>query len=94
MGTFIKVTMFYYAIVLGTAQWMKLSEYRPLTLPIGFLMVSFGVWVDPSLQDLVKFIRTISPFYFTSIQTVIPMLLLFIAFIRMKFQHQKEAQKG
>jgi hypothetical protein len=29
-GTFIKISVLYYALVLGTAQWLNLSDYRPL----------------------------------------------------------------
>jgi spore germination protein KB len=94
VGTFIKISLFYYVITLGTAQWLKLSSYRQLTFPIGFLLLIISLWVTPNLQDLVHFISTITPFYFISVQTVIPSLLLIIAYIRIKFQHQKGASKG
>lgn len=91
MGTFIKMSVFYYAVVLGTAQWLKLSDYRPLTLPIGFLLLILGIWVSPNLQEMVHFLSTVSPFYFMSVQTLIPTLLLIIAYIRFKVQHRKGA---
>lgn len=81
-GTFIKISMFYYAIALGTAQWLNVSDYRPLSLPVGFLVVLFAVWLAPSLQDMVHFISTLSPFYFMSVQTVLPALLLLISMVR------------
>jgi spore germination protein KB len=47
-GTFVKITVFYYSLVLGTAQWLKLSDYRPIVLPIGFLLILFGIWSPKS----------------------------------------------
>jgi spore germination protein KB len=91
MGTFVKISAFYYAIVIGTAQLLKLSDYRPLTLPIGFLLVTFSAWVASSLQDLVYFIRTTAPVYFFTFQTAIPTLLLIAAVIRNKVQRNKGA---
>ncbi|MBD0379505.1 GerAB/ArcD/ProY family transporter [Paenibacillus sedimenti] len=83
-GTFVKISMFYYAIVSGTAQWLKLSDYRPVTLPIGFLLVLVSIWLAPSLQELVHFLGTASPFYFLTVQTLIPTLLLLIAWVKYK----------
>ncbi len=89
MGTFVKISMFYYVIVLGTAQWLKLSNYRPLTLPIGFLLILFSIWLAPNLQEMVHFIGTIAPFYFLSVQTMIPVLLLLIALIQARIKKRR-----
>jgi spore germination protein KB len=85
-GTFVKISMFYYSIVIGTAQWLKLSDYRPLTLPVGFLLVLVSGWLAPGLQELVHFISTVSPFYFQTMQIAIPLLLLFAAWARTGMQ--------
>jgi spore germination protein KB len=90
-GTFVKISVFYYVIVTGTAQWLKLSNYRPLTLPIGFLLVLMSMWLAPSLQQLIHFITTISPFYFVSVETMLPMLLLLIAWVQFKIAGKRRA---
>lgn len=90
-GTFVKISMFYYAVVTGAGTWLKLSDYRPLTLPIGFLMVLFSTWLAPSLQDLVHFFDTISPFYFMTFQILIPVLLLLIALVKKRISPSKGA---
>ena len=92
-GTFIKISVFYYAIVLGTSQWLKLSDYRPIVFPIGFLLVIISFWVAPNLQELTHFLGTSGVFYFLSVQTGIPMLLLIIAGIRKKIHPNKEELK-
>ncbi|MDB5055481.1 MAG: spore gernimation protein [Bacilli bacterium] len=92
VGTFVKISMFYYVIVIGAAQWLKLSNYRPVTLPIGFLLILFSIWLAPSLQDLVHFLSTSSPFYLLTFQTVIPILLLCIAFIQKRLKRGRLKQ--
>jgi spore germination protein KB len=78
-GVFLKVSVFYYALVLGTAQWLNLSDYRPIIFPMGFLLLLFAVWSAPNLMELAHFLGSSFPFYMLSIQVGIPLLLLFIA---------------
>lgn len=81
-GTFIKISVFYYAIVLGTAHWLNLSDYRPLVFPLGFLIVFLSIWSASSLEELSHILSTSWPFYAILIQIVIPILLLLLAVIR------------
>jgi spore germination protein KB len=93
-GTFIKITVFYYSLVLGTAQWLKLSDYRPLVFPFGFLLLIFGVWSAHSLQELSHFLSTTAAFYFLTLQILLPMILLLIAVIRNKMNQSKGTATG
>ncbi|WP_374723964.1 GerAB/ArcD/ProY family transporter [Calidifontibacillus erzurumensis] len=90
-GTYIKISVFYYATVLGTAQLLNLSDYRPLVLPIGLLLVIVSIWSMPDLSSLSHFLGTTGVFYLTSIQTGIPILLLLIALVRKKIQKIKSS---
>ncbi|HET7658434.1 MAG TPA: endospore germination permease [Bacillales bacterium] len=85
VGVFLKLAFFQYCIMLGTAQWFNMSDYRPLALPIGFLTVLLGIWVAPNLQELTRFISSTDYFYMISFFVVYPLLLLVIAFIRKRF---------
>lgn len=78
-GVFLKIAVFYYAVVLGTAQWMNLSDYRPIIFPMGFLLLLFAVWSAPNLMELTHFLGGSSVFYRLSIQMGLPLFLLFIA---------------
>ncbi|WP_052500276.1 GerAB/ArcD/ProY family transporter [Priestia megaterium] len=84
LGVFIKLSIFYYVLCLGTAQWLRLSDYRPLVFPLGFMIILFGIWVSPSMQEISKFIETIIPFVESSLFTFIPIILLFIAIVQKK----------
>ncbi|XEC94703.1 endospore germination permease [Paenibacillus tarimensis] len=82
VGAFIKISVFYYILALGTAQWLNLSDYRPLVFPLGILLVLFAIWSAPNLPELAHFLGTSSAFYLMSVQTVLPLLLLIVASLR------------
>ncbi|WP_309121062.1 endospore germination permease [Paenibacillus sp.] len=82
MGNAVKISVFYYAAVLGTAQWLKLSDYKPIVLPIGVLIALFSFWSFPSFQHVVHFLTAVFPFHGTFVQTAIPLILLCIALLR------------
>lgn len=90
-GIFVKVTVFYYALALGLAQWINLSDYRPTVLPLGLLLTAFAFWSIPSFADITHFLDTIFPFYGTFMLAVIPSLLLLIAMVR---KGKRENQKA
>jgi spore germination protein KB len=81
-GTFIKISVVYYVIALGTAQWLKLPDYRPTLLPFGILLVLSSMWPIPNLAELSVYLDTLAPMIAITIQTALPMFLLLIAVIR------------
>jgi spore germination protein KB len=81
-GVFIKICVFYYALVLGSAQWFKLSDYHPIVFPLGFLMILFGIWGHPNLPEIIKYYKVASPIYKPLFLLVIPLCLLLLARIR------------
>lgn len=93
-GAFIKICVFYYVVVLGTAQWLNLSDYRPIIFPLGFLTVLLAVWQMPNISAFISYNRTVDPFLNPIIQTVIPIFLLLVAYIRKGKHQKKEEPKG
>ncbi|KFN03326.1 spore gernimation protein [Bacillus clarus] len=88
-GIFLKISVFYYALVLGTAQWLKLSDYRPVVFPYGLLMIVFGIWAHPNIPEMTQFYKLVSPLYKPLFLIVIPLCLLFLAMIRKKHNKKK-----
>jgi spore germination protein KB len=88
-GAFLKISIFYYALVLGVAQILRLSDYKPIVYPLGFLLVLVAQWSAPNLFELKEFLGTTSVFYFLFIQLVIPTFLLVIALLRKKLQAKR-----
>ncbi|SDH87582.1 GerAB/ArcD/ProY family transporter [Alteribacillus bidgolensis] len=81
LSVFIKISVFYYVLVLATAQWLPLSNYKPLVLPFGFLLTVMAAWM-PSLPEQSDYISKVIPFKLPLFYLVIPMILLVIAKIR------------
>src|SRR5690606_37840336 len=80
-GAFVKITVFFYAVVLGTAQWLSLSDYKPVVFPIGVLIVLLSFWGIPNEMTNVLYVNTIFPFYSTIVQLLITLWFLIIVVI-------------
>ncbi|OIK13421.1 spore gernimation protein [Bacillus sp. MUM 116] len=85
-GAFIKISIFYYALALGTAQWLGLSNYKSLVLPIGFLQLICSIWVAPNIQQIAHFFSMAGTIYFPFIELILPSFLLFVALIKRKYK--------
>ncbi|MEW9673043.1 endospore germination permease [Ammoniphilus sp. 3BR4] len=81
-GSFVKLGLYHYVLVLNTAQWLNLSDYKPLALPFGLLLTLFGIWVSPNLSEIAHHFRVTSPFENLTIYIIIPAILLLIALLR------------
>jgi spore germination protein KB len=85
LGAFVKICIFFYVSVLGAAQWMNLSDHRPIVFPLGFILLLFSVWVASNMQELLHAISTSVTFSLLTVLVVIPMLLLCIAWVKKRF---------
>jgi spore germination protein KB len=94
VGAFVKISVFYYAAALGTAQWLNLSDYRPVVWPIGILIVEFSFWSYPSSMDVSRYDIVAFPFHGILMQTIIPLLLLVIAMIRKRNRQRKGSKSS
>ena len=92
LGMFVKISIFYYATVLGTSQWLGLADYRPIVLPIGILIAALSFWSIPNLNQASRFDVISFPFYGPLMQTICPLLLLGLALLRQKGKQQSQAQ--
>lgn len=82
LGGFVQLSSFFYMLVLGTTQFLKLPSYKQMVLPIGFLIILFSVWSIPTFQNMIQGMNTTVPFYFLTVQLIIPIVLLCVALIR------------
>jgi spore germination protein KB len=89
LGEFVKICIYFYVFVLGAAQWMNLSDYRPIVFPLSFIILLFSVWIAPSLQELMHVISTSLTFSLLTGFVVIPLLLLSIAWVQKRFSRIK-----
>jgi len=85
LGGFFKVGVFYYAAVLGSAQWLELKDYRPLVLPVGIILVALSILIHEGIVDLFDFLaRFWPPYALLVFEAGIPLVLLLVALVRGK----------
>ncbi|WP_163580405.1 GerAB/ArcD/ProY family transporter [Gracilibacillus saliphilus] len=79
LGSFSKIALFFYAIVLGLAQLFHLDDYKMLTIPTAALLAIFSLITSDDLIGVYRFLMHIYPYFSTFIALVIPLLLLLIS---------------
>lgn len=86
LGGIAKVGVFYYAAVLGSAQWLGLKDYRPLVLPVGVILVAFSILLHgENIVEMLHYISLVEvPFFLIVFEVGIPLLLLIVALVRGK----------
>jgi spore germination protein KB len=82
VGAFVKISVFYYVVVLGTAQWLNLSDHRVIIWPFAIIIIEFAFWSLPSSAEYTSYLTKVLPFYGPFVQTIIPLFLLMIAAVR------------
>ncbi len=89
-GAFVKISVFYYAGVLGSAQLLGLKDFRPLVLPIGVIVVALSILLHPNILDLAHFLGQVWPPYaLSTFEVGLPLILLAISLIRGKGGQQQ-----
>jgi spore germination protein KB len=79
---FFKLTVCFYAATLGLSQTFRLMDYKPLTLPLGMLIVSLSILSYPNITYFQNFALQIWPSFAFSYGFVLPVLLLITAKLR------------
>jgi len=93
-GIFVKVAVWEYATVLGTARWLNLGSYRPLVLPLSLLTAALTNYDMPSVVILTHFLASPTPFYLMSFTIVLPGLLAVLSLLRPGLRPARTRGKG
>lgn len=81
---FFKLILCFYITALSLSQTLNLSDYRPLTLPLGMILYAVSIIIVPNVPYLISFDTTVWPFYALTFGLLFPLLLLGIAAVRKK----------
>lgn len=85
LGMYLRVSFYYYLIVLGLGQIFHLKSYKPLILPVGTIIVSLTTVVGQNIVEIREFTSfKYYPWYTLVFIFVIPSILLLTASIRKK----------
>lgn len=78
---FLKVSVFYYATVIGMAQLLKLRSYVPLVIPVGIIRITLALSNESSIKFNYTAMNTY-PIFSLPFYIVLPLMSLLIAKIR------------
>lgn len=79
---FLRISIFYYAVVLGIAQMFKLRSYVSLVLPIGIIIISVSILIYDSTMVQAAAVASTYLVYSFPFHFILPILSLLIAWIR------------
>lgn len=91
---FFKITICFYATVLAIAQFFKLSDYRPLTFPLGMIIVPLSLVMFSSMIEFRQFVRDIWTISIAPYGMIFPILLLVVDSIKQKRAVKKESSEN
>jgi spore germination protein KB len=89
---FIKVTLFFYAFILGLSQLLKLKEYRVLTLPTGLILVSLAPIIAPNFTYYNTVFDNYWVYYVITFGLFLPLVLLGVAMFRRALSKDLKSQ--
>ncbi|WP_150275742.1 GerAB/ArcD/ProY family transporter [Paenibacillus tepidiphilus] len=82
ISTYFKTALYYYAFVLGTAEFFKMKSYQPLIFPVAFLLYGLSYLIA---EDIIFYVKEIPAFWVDWDFTygfVLPLLLLIVHSLR------------
>ncbi|WP_342440772.1 GerAB/ArcD/ProY family transporter [Lysinibacillus sp. FSL K6-0057] len=85
LGGFFKISIFSYASVVGTANLFKIKDSYKLAYPIGLVILVISMTIASNFSEHIREGLKVIPLYVhLPFQIIIPILLLFIAFLKNK----------
>lgn len=85
ISIYFKITLYFYACVAGLGQILNLKDYRPLTLPMGMVLLVYSQVVYPNVAYMADWDTTVFIPYVLSFGLVLPLFLLTAAYCKRKF---------
>jgi len=89
-GVFVKITLWFYILVLVTAQTFGLKSYKPLILPYAFCLITLSFWLFRNIMGFFQYISTTFPFWAMSFEVLIPIAVLTVALVRKRGKETSE----
>ncbi|WP_309225767.1 GerAB/ArcD/ProY family transporter [Priestia megaterium] len=93
IGGFVKISVFFYAVIVGLSTLFKVKRPSALTYPVGTVILFFSLTIANNFQEHLKEGLTIMPvLLFIPFHVVIPFMLLCIAFIKHRIKKTNALQ--
>ncbi|MGC4378338.1 endospore germination permease [Fictibacillus sp. Mic-4] len=90
LTTYIKVAFYFYIMNLGLVQIMEIKNEKnlPFALPLGLIVIVFSLLVSPHIAYIIHVISAYWPFLDGVYSVLLPLLLLFVYWLRKIFKKQ------
>jgi len=91
---FFKIIVCFYAFVLAVAQFFKLNDYKPLTFPLGMIVVPLSLVMFSSIVEFRQFVRDMWTISVVPYGLIFPVILLVVDTIKRKRSVKKEKSEN
>ncbi|KOP70823.1 GerAB/ArcD/ProY family transporter [Priestia megaterium] len=88
IGIFFKVSVLFYAVVIGTANLFKIKSPSRLSYPLGIVILFLSITIASNVQEHLHEGIKVAPFVHIPLFTIIPPFLLLIAFLKNRRKHR------
>lgn len=80
LGMYVKIAIFFYLAVLGISQIFNLSDFRPIIIPVGTIIISLSILQSESIIALYEFMSyKIYTWYVLFFITFLPIIMIIIS---------------
>ncbi|MBG9472299.1 GerAB/ArcD/ProY family transporter [Priestia megaterium] len=90
IGGFFKISLFFYATVIGTANLFKIKSPSKICFPLGLVLLLYSLSLANNYEELIQDALKILPFSLNiHFQVILPLLLLTVAFFKNRAKLKK-----
>ncbi|MCM3095710.1 GerAB/ArcD/ProY family transporter [Priestia megaterium] len=90
IGGFFKISVFFYATVIGTANLFKIKSPSRICFPLGLVLLLYSLSLANNYEELLQEALKILPFSLNiHFQVILPLLLLTVAFFKNRGKRKK-----
>jgi len=83
MGCFFKISIYFYASVVGISDLLKVKEHKKLAFPLGIILILVSMMIATSYPEHIKEGLNFVPLYLhLPMQVILPLFLLVVSFFR------------
>lgn len=93
LGSFGKISLFYYATSLSIAQVFGVSNYKKLIIPVGLIVLILTLVAFPNVRVIRRFLMNNYVYISISLGIVFPIVLLGIVQLKNKIKSKHQEQK-
>jgi spore germination protein KB len=86
IGGFFKISVFFYAAVIGTANLFRIQNYQRLVYPFGLMVLLLSIAIASNYPEhIIEGLKMVTIYMHVPLQIIIPLCLLIIAAIRHRY---------